>query len=207
MTIENHEGTPKSLELARILENTDDENVLRNNIGDLLKSLEADLKINLLNDPSIIYESMQNEKCLARVETLSRVLEAVELNIPLNISDDDEIHYANAVLPTIQGIKIAFSEGLSPGPVRAMVGFGKTIIGFRTENLKVEEINFDPDDVRGANERQYLCRHVSGVLKAEDIRTVILRIPRHLLLEDVLDEDEKTNNGAFVFRAFQLNKS
>ncbi len=203
--MESHEILPRSLELARILEQTDDEEVIRNGLNELFETLEADLHTTLHNNPGLVYKHMEKEGCLARVESLSRVLETIETGKTLSISDETESHYANAVIPTPQGIQIAFAEASALGPVRTMVGFGKTIVGFKTENIQVDEIDFNPDDPRGALERKFLCRHVVGDLKPEDIRSVVMRIPRHLIREDLLTEDERNETSTFIFRTFELD--
>lgn len=204
--IPGHE-IPHSLELAQELESTDDEEIIREKLGKMLESIEHDLGIKFTSNVSSIYKGMQNEDCLVRVESLSRVLETVELESPLKISDEHESHYANAVIPNPEGIKIALSEGQAPGPVRIMVGFGKTIIGFKADNILVEEVEFSESDIRDAKERKYLCRHVSGELIKKDIRYLVMRIPFSLLQDQFLTEDEKNKKPHFVFRGMEFAKS
>lgn len=195
---------PNSLELVHELEDTEDENIIKDKIGVMLDSISHDLKIDFVPEVNNFYKRMSEEGCLVRVERLSRVLETVEMNEPLSISDEDESHYANAVIPTPEGIKIAFSEGQAPGPVRVVVGFGKTIIGFRTESLSVNEIEFSETDFRDAQERKYLCRHVKGELKRDDIRYIIIRIPFLLMPEDHLSPAEAKKKPTFVFRGMNM---
>jgi len=198
------EKIPESLELARELENTDDETVIKEKLGLLLDTMSVELGSKYVENIAEIYKGMRSENCLARVERLSRVLETVELKTPLHISDEDETHYANAVIPLPEGIKIAFSEGQAPGPVRAVVGFGKTIIGFKTENLSVSEIDFEGNNFQNHGERKFLCRHVSGDLNKDDIRYIVIRIPTNLMPETHLSEEEKTKKLPFIFRGLQL---
>jgi hypothetical protein len=135
------------------------------------------------------------------------VLEAVELGKPLHISDETDSHYANAVVPVSEGIKIAFGEGEAPGPVRVMVGFGKTLIGFKTDHLSVSEIDFSESEIRDARERKYLCRHVSGDLKREDIRYLILRIPYAIMDPVRLTDEERKRTRPFVFRGVRFGST
>ena len=156
-------------------------------------------------EPDQVYSEMEKENCLARVERLSRVLQTVELNQELRISDETETHYASAVIPNHKGIQIAFAEGQAPGPIRTVVAFGKTIIGFRTDNLHVEKIEFNESEIRDTQERNYLCRHVTGKLHKNDIRYVVMRIPRQMLDENHLTDEEKQEpNLPFIFRAFKI---
>ena len=150
---------------------------------------------------------MQSENCLVRTERLSRVLETVELESPLVVSNENEEHYANAVIPSPEGIKIALSEGLAPGPVRIMVGFGKTIIGFKTDNMLVEEIDFSESEIRDSAERKFLCRHVTGNLSKHDVRYIIIRIPYTYLQEKYLTDSERTKKPKFIFRGMALNNN
>lgn len=198
------EQPPKSLELAKFLEQTDDSEEIKSRLGDLLTSIERDVGRSFTADVAAIYREMYEEQCLARIERLSRVLETVEQGHSLVISDAHEPHYANAVLPTTKGLHIAFSEGQAPGPVRAVIGFGKTLIGFKTDRLKVEEVDFTESDIRDAAERKFLCRHVSGVLKKEDIRHLVMRIPANLLSKEMLTEEEKRGQRRFMFRGMDL---
>ncbi|MBU6232011.1 MAG: hypothetical protein KGI45_01890 [Patescibacteria group bacterium] len=196
---------PHSLELAQELEDSDDEEFLQEKIGVLLRSIEEDTGYSFESDVGKFYNDMKRENCLVRVERLSRVLETVEMEQPLTISDEDESHYANAVIPETEGIKIALSEGQAPGPIRIVVGFGKTIIGFKSDHLKVDEIDFSETDTRDAQERRYLCRHVTGELDKDDIRYLIIRIPSHLVSEDLMTETEKKRRLPFIFRGMKLS--
>lgn len=195
---------PHSLELAQELENTDNDELIREKLGLMLEAIEGDLGTKFVSNVNELYKSMKSENCLVRAERLSRVLETVELESPLKISDENEQHYANAVIPSPEGIKIALSEGLAPGPVRIMVGFGKTIIGFKADNISVQEIEFGESDIRDPIERKFLCRHVVGELNKEDIRFIVIRIPIHLMQEAYLSNEEREKKPTFVFRGMSL---
>lgn len=195
------------LEIARRLESSEDEEEIRQNIQTLLERIEEEAQAPCTEDVQSIYEMMRQKQCLARVERLSRVLETIETGAPLHISDKDETHFANAVVPVSEGLKIAFAEGQAPGPVRLVVGFGKTIIGFKTDNLSVEEIEFEGDDManlRDNSERKFLCRHVVGDLRKEDILSIVMRIPRHLMPEGSLTPKEIERKLPFITRGFKL---
>lgn len=195
---------PHSLELAKELEETEDVEVIREKLGSLLESIAEDTGVEFTSDVNTLYQAMAKEGCLVRVEKLSRVLETVELGSPLDISDEKEAHFANAVIPMPEGIKIALSEGQAPGPVRIMVGFGKTIIGFKTDNISVSEVEFSESDIRDPEERKFLCRHVSGSLQSKDVGYVVIRIPSDLLAEKYLTKEEKKKKMPFVFRGAKL---
>lgn len=143
-------------DLAQALEKEEDTEVIKREIGILLEKISEELHAPLVKDVSLLYEEMSRENCLVRVEKLSRIVAAIKSHSSIKISDEEETHYANAVIPSPEGIKIAFSEGQAPGPVRIAVGFGKTIVGFKTENLKVEEIDFNESEIRDSKERAYL---------------------------------------------------
>ena len=204
--LENSEQVPHSLELAKNLEQTTDESELRKGLKELLDSISTDTGLDCTDNVSELYEMMRQENCLARIEKLSNVLAAIELNQPVHISDSTETHYANAVVPLPQGLKIAFSEGQAPGPIRAVFGFGKTMIGFKTDNIDVSEVEFGESDIRDVNERAFLCRHVVGDIRREDIVCMILRIPRSLMDGHALTEKEKKHCSEFILRGFDLKK-
>lgn len=204
---ETIEEMPNSLRLALELEQiTDDEDVelLKAKLKEFLKSMEDDLHVHYTDNANDLYQRMREENCLVRVEKLSRVLETLKLDKKLHIADEEEYHYANATIPVPEGIKIAFAEGQAPGLVRIALGFGKTIIGFKTDNIKVQEIDFT--DRPDAEERKYLCRHVSGDVDKEDIVSVVMRIPRHLMDDSLLNEKELASKIPFIVRGFNTTK-
>jgi len=204
-TVENASETtelPRSLQLAMELEQATDkgDEILKSKLKAFLESMELDLNVHYTDNANELYARMREENCLVRVEKLSRVLETLELDKDLHISDEDEYHYANATLPIPEGIKIAFAEGQAPGIVRIAVGFGKTIIGFKTDNIEVSEVEFS--NRVDSEERRYLCRHVVGDIKREDIISVVMRIPRHLMEDSLLNEKELESKSPFIVRGF-----
>ena len=201
--LKNIEGVPRALELAVKLEGLED--ISPTQVSELLEAMQHEIGVAITNNTNLFYRTMREKDCLVRVETLSRVLSVIELGQKALISEETDNHYANAVIPENDGIKIAFSEGWAPGPVRTAVAFGKTIVGFITENIDVKEIDFDPDDPRGAEERKYLCRHVDGYLTKNDIVSVVMRIPRRLIEDKFLFPDEVGGTNQFIFRGFVFN--
>ena len=199
---------PRSLVLAEQLEQLDDIEEIKSVLGEFLDSVEADLNVELVTDPSDLYKLMEREGCLARVERMTRVLEAIETDKEFSISDEEETHYANAVVPNEHGIRLAFAEGQAPGPVRTMIAFGKTLVGFKTDHVRVEEVDFEADDIRDIPLRRNVCRHVVGTVEPEDIRCVVMRIPRGYLDDRHLTPDEVDEPDLpFVFRGFEHSVS
>lgn len=202
---ENPYEQPKTaIELAHLLEDSDDIEYIKQNLGVLLDLIEKETGSKFQEEVDVIYADMKRENCLVRVEQLSRILETIELNKDLPIGHNAETHYANAVIPEEAGIKLALAEGQAPGPIRAIMSFGKSLIGFKTANLEVTEVDFvqDAAGVRDEQERKYVCRHVEGTLKKEDIKFLVIRIPKHLLDDQHLSQGEKDEKDfPFVFRA------
>lgn len=199
-----YEQPAKAIDLAHQLEDSEDIEYIKQNLGILLDLIEKETGAEFQEEVDAIYEEMKEEKCLVRVEQLSRILETVELNKDLPIGHDAETHYANAVIPEEAGIKLALAEGQAPGPIRAIMSFGKSLIGFKTDNLEVSEVDFIPDTtgIRDEQERKYVCRHVEGTLKKDDIKFLVIRIPKHLLDEKHLSQEEISEKDfPFVFRA------
>lgn len=205
--IETHEKLPRSIELARELENSYNRIEIKDKLAELLENIEKDTGTRFSHEVSVFYKSMQSEQCLARIERLSRVLEATTLNKPLPISEETESHYANAVVPETEGLKIAFSEGQAPGPIRTVVGFGKTLIGFKTDHLSVTGVKFDDRELRDVATRKRLCRHVVGNLEKNDIRYLVMRIPFNLLPEKHLTQNELAKKPSFIFRGLEFRNT
>lgn len=201
------EKQSKSIELAKQLESTYEPEFLKKHLGELLDLIEIETGNHFLKEVDPIYDGMKADNCLVRVEQLSRVLEAIELGSSYEIGHKGENHYANAVIPEEKGIKLALAEGQAQGPIRTMVSFGKTIIGFKTDNLMVSEVDFVSDTAgfRDENERKYICRHVEGTVNKEDIKYMVMRIPRHLLNDDRLSKEELEDpDVSFIFRGVKF---
>jgi len=191
------------LRLAEALEFSDDEVSIREQLPSFFHYLEVTLGVTITNDVTNLYAHMKEKQCLGRIEHISRIVKALEKNIPFEIGKGDT-HYANAVIPEPEGISLAFGEGQAPGPIRIMIGFGKTLVGFTTDNISVSNVDFIEDDFRDTQKRTYLCRHVDGQLSKEDIKTVVVRIPRKLVALENLFDDEKEVSSPFVFRGFLI---
>jgi hypothetical protein len=172
-------------------------------LAELMHYLAEELEIELQPDVSKLYEEMQNERLLARLENLRRIVEAIEKKTPFKIGDEND-HYANAVLPENEGLKIAFAEGNAPGPVRLLIGFDtRSLISFNPQGLEVHEIDIKESDPRDPVKRLLLCRHVVGTLYPHQIKHLILRIPRSIFPENMLaEEDSRYKN--FIFRGARL---
>jgi hypothetical protein len=158
-----YEQPKTAIELAHELEDSEDIEYIKKNLGTLLDLIEKETGTEFQEEVDTIYEDMKAENCLVRVEQLSRILETVELNKDLPIGHNAETHYANAVIPEEAGIKLALAEGQAPGPIRAIMSFGKSLIGFKTDNLEVSEVDFIPDaaGIRDEQERKFVCRRNS----------------------------------------------
>ncbi len=166
--------------------------------------LESILNVELSSDVGNTYRSMQQAGLLLRCESISKVFESIVDKKPIHIGDQRD-HYANAVVPEPEGIKIAFGEARVPGPVRLVIGFGvKPVIGFDPKNLTVSRIERQEEDPRDFGPRNFLCRHVSGDLGPEEIRFLIMRIPANIFPEDYLEETEQEKEPPFLFRAIKL---
>lgn len=201
------EKSHTAIELAKKLESTYDSEFLKKHLGELLDLIEIETGVHFLETVDSIYEGMKADDCLVRVEQLSRILETIELNTSYQIGHKGENHYANAVIPEEKGIRLALAEGQAQGPIRTMVSFGKTIIGFKTDNLEVSEVDFVSDTAgfRDENERKYICRHVEGIVTKEDIKYMVMRIPRHLLNDDRLTREElEDSDMPFIFRGVKF---
>jgi hypothetical protein len=146
---------------------------------------------------------MQKNKFLVRLESLSRILAAIEKGAPIPVGNEND-HYANAVIPENEGLRIAFAEGDAPGPIRLLVGFDfRAAIGFDPKGLEVHEIDLDELDPRDQVKRAAFCRHVRGNLNPEQIKYLILRIPKNLFPKNMITEEDK-KYGQFVFRGAEL---
>ncbi len=201
----NSEAIRRIVALAENLETSDSEAFIKENLPIFFEQIQSTLGVQITDDVNALYEYINHEDCLVRVERITRIIKALEAGEDFEIGEGDS-HYANAVIPDPEGIKLAFAEGQAPGPVRLAFGFGKTIVGFKTDKLEVGEVDYVPDDVRDVEKRAYLCRHVDGKLSKEDIKAVVMRIPKKLMQEILLTNEEKKRNSPFVFRGFSLGQ-
>jgi hypothetical protein len=169
-------------------------------VESILEHLEGDLGIGLTEDVSEIYGAMQRENLLARVENIESVMECIDADKPIHVGSPDK-HYANSVAPDPEGLRIALAEADAPGPVRFLIGLdAKSLIGFKSDHLEVSEIDDNEFDLRDTSMRKAYCRHVKGEIRHEDIRYIVLRIPRKLFPADHLRDSERGVQTPFIFR-------
>ncbi len=193
--------------LSRELEQSQDPQFIQRALPELFDVLKKELGISLLSGEEIqkVYNLFQEEGCLVRVENFTRIMSALELSQGFKVGESaDDSHYANAVIPDPEGIRLAFAEGQASGPLRLAMGLGKSLVGFRghSDHLTVSNVDFSEDDQRDVAKRDYLCRHIEGEILKEDIRGVVMRIPRNVVGESLLTDEELENEGQFIFRGF-----
>lgn len=194
------------LALAKELETVKDREAFSRLVGPFLEELESTLDVKLDQDVLSAYRTMEDKKMLLRVENVSRILETITKHTPMPVGSEED-HYANSVVPTQEGIKIAFSEGKAPGPVRLLFGFDlKTAISYEPESVHVYPIDDMEDDLRDAGLRKQVCRHVAGEIKPEYIRHIVLRVPRVFFPKEKMTDEERSTSGMYIFRSVTLPK-
>lgn len=173
-------------------------------IRELLEHLQSDLHFELSSDITALYHHMAEENLLARVENATRVIECVAFDKPISVGSEDR-HYANAVTAQPEGLRIAMAEADTLGPVRLLVGLDvKALVGFKNDHLSVSEIDDMEDDIRNVALRKTQCRHVAGEIRKEDIRYMVMRIPRRFFPEENMSDEEIKLRTNFVFRGVQI---
>jgi hypothetical protein len=209
------EGHPELVALAERLELLSNKSLSREEIiseskeivTEALKHLESDLGLELSPDVTSIYNQMFTEGLLARVEDTARVLRCIAENEPITVGGADK-HYANSVIADPEGLRIAMAEAEAFGPIRLLVGLDlKTLVGFRNDHLEVSEIDHNEFDMRDTSLRAGLCRHVNGEIRREDVRYMIMRIPKSMFPVDKLSEQEKSSASQFIFRGVEMPAS
>ena len=111
-------------ELALELESSTEQGDVKEKMKELMLGIERELSINLTDNVTKIYNDMERQNYLARIESLSRVMKALKLGEPIPLGGKIDSHYANAVISKTEGIQLAFGEGLAPGPARILISFG-----------------------------------------------------------------------------------
>ncbi len=178
---------------------------LKQLVSELLEHLEQDFLLNLSSDVAYLYEEMSKKDLLARVERIKNILECLGESKPIVVGDNDH-HYANSVTTNKEGIRIAMSEARVRGPVRFLVGLDlKALVGFTKDHIHVEEVEDFNFDLRDTNIRIANCRHIVGEIHSEDIKYLIMRIPRKLFPENKLNTDELHSNTQFIFRGTKID--
>lgn len=171
----------------------------------ILEHLKVDLHFELSPDVTSIYNEMSKDNLLARVENIESVIECIDSDKPISVGSIDK-HYANSVAAVPDGLRIAMAEADAPGPVRLLIGLeAKSLIGFKGDHLEVNEIDDNEFDLRDTNLRKAYCRHISGEIRREDIKYLVLRIPRKLIPEEELLPEEEAKPAPFVFRGARID--
>ncbi len=177
---------------------------LKELVEDLLNHISDDLELNLSPEVSNIYNEMSQRNLLARVESVKNVVECLSVKKPIKVGDKDH-HYANCVTSDKDGLRIAMAEAEAIGPVRLLMGLDlKALIGFSNDHIEVVDIEDNEFDLRDTTLRKAYCRHIVGEIYAEDIKYLVLRIPKHLFPESKLLDYEKISSGKFIFRGAKV---
>jgi hypothetical protein len=190
--------------LAGQLENSETPEEAKEILKRVFFFLESIIKMELTGDVAKIYDSMKKEGLMLRCESMSKIFESIIDHRPIHVGDRKD-HYANAVIPELEGVKIAFAEARAPGPIKLLIAFDiRSLIGFEPGNLQVEPIEVGKakagdTDIRDTAFRENFCRHVSGDLLPQQIKYLILRMPKSVFPEEYLGENE-TEETRFVFR-------
>lgn len=173
-------------------------------IRELIDHLQTDLNLELSFDVNSLYAEMGRENLLARVENVTSVINCIEMGTPITVGSTER-HYANSVVANIEGLRVAMSEADALGP-RLLVGLDlKALIGFTNDHLSVSEIDENEFDLRNSALRSAHCRHVNGEIRAEDIKYMVMRIPRTMFPEESLTEKEMNLRTGFVFRGAKIS--
>jgi hypothetical protein len=173
-------------------------------IKEFLNHLQTDLHWELSSDVTSLYNEMSKEDLLARVGSIKRAINCLAKGSPIVVGVGED-HYANSVTTDVEGLRIAMAEATSIGPVRLLMGLDlKAMIGFTKEHLSVKEISDNEFDLRDTNLRKVYCRHIDGEIHKEDIKYVVMRIPKHLFPQEELSPEELKTPSQFVFRGVKL---
>lgn len=195
------EQFPSSLmALASKLEESSPDYQTKKLTEQLFKSFQEELHLNFISEVDKLYREMESKKLLLRLERLGLVVKALVGHQPIHLGEEQgNRHYANAVIPSPEGIAMAFAEGQASEPIRLLAG-----IGFNPNEFEVVEIDVQETDARDQLLRKKVARYVHGELFPEQIKYLILRIPRPLFSEEYLTENEQENEGRFIFRGSKL---
>lgn len=188
------------------MEQAEDVEEMKKLVPEFLGQLREDLGIELTDDVTSLYKEMQDKHFLVRLENLGKVLRSLRDKLPFEVGGASD-HYANAVIPESDGLRIAFSEGDAVGPARILIGFDvKSAVSFDPKDLEISSIDADKlDPFRDQAKRAALCRHISGKLKPEDIKHLIIRIPRKMFPEKEFTEEEIGKEDPFIFRGARVS--
>lgn len=176
---------------------------LKQKTGELLEFIEEETHLKLNSHVEQSYIEMQNRDLILRVENLQNIIECVTKGKNFEIGTKED-HYANSVLPTNEGIKIAFSEGMAQGAIKIMAGYDiKSAVSVDKDPFEIYEIDTIEEEVRDEKLRKAVCRHIHGVVKKENIKHIVIRIPSIIFPENKIEADEKGN--AYIFRYIKFD--
>ncbi len=173
-------------------------------VADLLTHIQDDLHFELTENVTSVYQEMNKANLLARVESVRRVIECLAENKPIEVGKGGD-HYANSVTSDVEGLRIAMAEAEALGPVRLLVGLDlKALVGFTNDHVEVTEIDDNEFDLRDTTLRRAYCRHLEGEIHKEDIKYMVMRIPRNVFPVRFLNDFERKQPSSFIFRAVKI---
>ncbi len=218
ISLENGEGKKEFSELLEIVQKmesiSEDETISPEEfaiaskilVEQLLEHLNSDLHYELSSEINSLYAEMARENLLARVENVTTVMECVLTGKPILVGHGKS-NYANSVTANPEGLRIAMAEADAFGPVRLLVGLDlKTLIGFSNDHIKVSEIDNDSFDIRDTSLRKNHCRHIEGEIHREDIKYMVMRIPRRYFPDKKMSQIEASGSEQFIFRGAKLSR-
>jgi len=195
-------------DVVRRIEETDSEDEMRESLDTFLSDFKNVFHTDLKPEVTSIYNAMERERLLLRVERLSAIVDSVLSSKEIRLGGASKDYYANAVIANNEGVRIAMAEGEAPGPVRLVMGFNtRSAIGFDPKGLEVHDVKTSDFDLRDTGLRSALCRHVEGNLSPEAVKYLVMRLPTHLVADRHLTDTERTQHPDFVFRGATFSRT
>lgn len=143
-----------------------------------------------------IYARIGQREYLVRRGNLERELVPLLSGRDIDIASRRES--GNAAVDTPEGVSTAMTEGVSGAEIAFLYGFSD-------EHVETQPITLQEGDLRG-KARERIVRTVSGTVPFEDVRYIVLRIPKDLFPHDLLNESEADSENPFVFRSIDLRE-
>lgn len=189
----------------RLVENAQESKEVINNFIDYMSHVKG----SHFNDVGAMYPLLAGEDLFVRREDPRVVVQAFSDELPIEIHHKQGTEpYPNAVEWNYQygthGLENAFLEG------RAQLNGIVTVIGFKPQHVKKTEVNRVEPSVVQPGGRVIDRNHVvsiDGAVPKEDIRFVVMKIPKKLMPGIYLTEEETTQddvggkgNPKYIFR-------
>jgi hypothetical protein len=153
-------------------------------------------------EPSQVFSILNDSKNLCRNENLEKVISLIGDNSDIKIKKyDNDLNLNSCKVGGGAGFRVAMIEGFGASQIGNKM---QTVITFNPKNITNKKEARPSDEVYKMKlDTAKVSLQIEGVIKKDDIEMISIRIPKILVTEDFMTEEECENpDTKFIVRHF-----